>query len=104
MGFTWRSNGDGTSAAVAFDEFAEVVYDDDETLVVNVAQGMLPDRPLEDALVDALALSDARTDTEDALVSVAQAFGLDAHPAGDAAHRAITIAPSAEIGGSDGGS
>jgi hypothetical protein len=96
MDYAWRSNSDGTAAAVACDEFAQVVYDDDDVLVVNVAQGMLPDRLLEDALVDALALTGARLDTEHALVAVATAFGLDAQPQqGLTGRRAITITPAA---------
>ncbi len=97
MDYAWRSNSDGTAAAVACDEFAQVVYEDDEVLVVNVAQGMLPDRLLEDALVDALALTGARLDTEDALRSVADAFGLEAQPQGLAGRRAITITQSASV-------
>ena len=99
MDYAWRSNSDGTAAAIACDEFAEVVYEDDDVLVVNVAHGMLADRQLENALVDALALTGARPETEDALTSVAKSFGLDAQAQGSSGHRAITITPATAAAG-----
>ena len=93
MGYTWRSNGDGTADAVETDAFAEVVYENDQVLVVNVARGMLPDPRLENALVDAIALEEARPGAEEAIGSVARSFGLALHPDSRNGHSAITIAP-----------
>ena len=93
MGYTWRSNDDGTADAVETDPFAEVVYENDQVLTVNVARGMLPDPRLEDALVDALALETIRPDAEEAISSVARSFGLALHEDIREGHRAVTIAP-----------
>ena len=93
MGYTWRSNDDGTADAVETDPFAEVVYENDQTLVVNVARGMLPDPSLENALVDALALETVRPDAEEAISSVARSFGLALHEENRDGHSAMTIAP-----------
>ncbi len=71
MGYAWRSNADGTAEAVECDPFAEVVYENDQVLVVNVARGVLPDLELENALVDALALSEHRPDAEHAIAAAA---------------------------------
>jgi hypothetical protein len=98
MGYTWRSNSDGTADAVETDAFAEVVYENDQVLVVNVARGMLPDPHLENALVDALALEADRPDAEEALSSVARSFGLAFHPDSRDGHSAITIAPAGAYG------
>ena len=94
MGYTWRSNTDGTADAVECEEFAEVVYENDQVLVVNVASGMLPHRGLEDALVDALALHEARHGAQHAIGTVADAFGLEVHPQGDDGYLALTVGPA----------
>lgn len=94
MGYTLRSNGDGTADAVETDPFAEVVYENDQVLVVNLARGMLPNPDLENALVDALALEGLRTDAEAAITSVAGMFGLVSHPDSTGDQSAITIAPA----------
>jgi hypothetical protein len=96
MGFAWHSNADGTAEAVEYDPFAEVVYENDQVLVVNVARGVLPDVELENALVDALALSEHRPDAEHAIAAAADALGFDMHPRDDSTQRALTIAPSEE--------
>ncbi len=93
MGYTWRSNDDGTADAVETDPFAEVVYENDQTLVLKVARGMLPDPNLENALVDALALETVRPDAEEAISSVARSFGLALHEDIREGHSAVTIAP-----------
>jgi hypothetical protein len=80
MGYTWRANDDGTADAVEWDEFAEVVYEDSEVLVVSVARSVTLDPELEDALVDVLAVHDARHGAEEAIANVASAFGLQVHP------------------------
>jgi hypothetical protein len=95
MGYTWRSNSDGTADAVECDEFAEVVYDDDRSLVVNVARSVTRDPHMEDALVDALAINERRQAAELAVYSVAQAYGLDVHPDGPDGQRALTLTPPA---------
>ena len=96
MGYTWRSNGDGTVDAVECDEFAEVVYDGDRTLVVHVARS-ISDPHLENALVDALAVNEYQQAAELAIVSVARAYGLDVHPDGPDGQRALTLAPPGEM-------
>jgi hypothetical protein len=95
MGYAWRSNGDGTVDAVECDEFAEVVYDDDRTLLVNVARSVALKPHLEDALVDALAINEDRQGAEFAIVSLARAHGLDVHPEGPDGQRALTLTPPA---------
>ena len=97
MGYAWRSNADGTAEAVEIDPFAEVVYENDQVLVVNVARGMLLDAELENALVDALALTEHRPDAEDAIAALADAFGLDVHPRDDTTQHALTIAPGESV-------
>jgi hypothetical protein len=95
MGYTWRHNGDGTTDAVETDELVEVVYDDDETLVVHIARSLASDGHLEAALVDAVARQEQRSSAEREIASVADAFGLDVHEAGDEAQRTVTLAPPA---------
>jgi hypothetical protein len=95
MGYTWRHNGDGTTDAVETDELVEVVYEDNETLVVHLARSLASDDRLEAALVDAVARQDQRSSAEREIASVADNFGLDIHEDGDAARRAVTIAPRA---------
>jgi hypothetical protein len=91
----WRHNGDGTSDALETDELAEVVYDDDETLVVHLACSLASDDRLEAALVDAVARQEQRSSAEREIASVADAFGLEVHEDGNDAQRTVTIAPRA---------
>lgn len=93
MGYTWRHNGDGTTEAVETDELVEVVYEDDEILVVHIARSLASDDRLEAALVDAVARQEQRSSAEREIASVADAFGLDVHEDGDDAQRTVTIAP-----------
>jgi hypothetical protein len=93
MGYSWRSNGDGTAEAVECEEFAEVVYEDDGVLIVNVARSVTRDQHLENALVDALAIHDRRHGAEMAISMVAEEFGLDVRPEGPDEQRAMTLAP-----------
>ena len=93
MGFTWQSNGDDSVDAVECDEFAQVVYEDDQVLVVHVARSMPPDRQFEDALVDVLAIHERRHAAEEAIASLADEFGLTVLPTGPDGQRALTLAP-----------
>lgn len=93
MGFTRRSNGDGTAKAVECEEFAEVIYEDATVLVVNLATGIAGDGELTDALMDAIATNHQRDGAETAIATLAEAFGVDVRAADGAEQRALTIAP-----------
>lgn len=93
MGLTWRTLADGTADAVEWDAFAEVVYEDDEILALNVARGMAVDGELEDDLVDTLARSGRRDSAQAAITLIAAAHGLDVYPDETGSQLAMTLAP-----------
>jgi hypothetical protein len=95
MGFTWRSNGDGTAEAVETEAFAEVIYEDATILVVNVATNIVLEDDLANALMDAIATSEQRHEAESAIAALARSFGMDVHPVDGVDQRALTIAPAA---------
>jgi hypothetical protein len=98
MAYTLRDNGDGTADAVECDEFAEVVYEDNEVLVVNLARSLARDVRLEGALVDALARHGQRHDAELAISLLADDFGIALEPDGRNGHRWLTLAPRIDDG------
>jgi hypothetical protein len=93
MGFTWRSNGDGTAEAVECEAFAEVIYEDASVLVVNLATGIDHDPALTDALMDAIAVSEQRDEAELAIANLATVYGIDVHADEGPDQRALTLAP-----------
>ena len=94
MGIAWRSNGDGTASGLECDPFAEVIYEDNSVLVVNVDTSAMGDGRLTDALMDAITANDQRRETESAIELVAEAHGMVVHPTDARDQRALTIAPS----------
>jgi len=93
MGFVWETR--APAPAVDVESFAEVVYDQDQILVVNVARGLERDRELADALMDVIATRGQRDDAEWAIGHLAGRFGLAMSPAGSRRTRQLTIAPPA---------
>jgi hypothetical protein len=93
MGFSWRSNGDGTATAVDCEAFAEVIYEDASVLVVNLATDMEHDPELADALMDAIAMSEQRDEAELAITNLATVYGVDVHADEGPDQRSLTLAP-----------
>jgi hypothetical protein len=92
MGFVWET---GTPArAVDVESFAEVVYDQDSILVINVARGLERDPVLADALMDVIATRTERDEAEWALGDLAGRFGLAVSPTGSRRTRQVTITPA----------
>ena len=97
MGFTWRSNGDGTAKAVECEAFAEVIYEDASVLLVNLATGIEHDPALTDALMDAIAMNEQRDEAELAITKVATVYGIDVHADEGPDQRALTLAPPVDV-------
>ena len=92
MGISWRTNGDGTALATECQTFAEIVYQDDTILVVNVERSAVTDGALTDALMDAIARSEQRSEAELAIEHLAREFGMHVHPINHRDQRELILA------------
>jgi hypothetical protein len=93
MGYSWRTHGDGTVDAVECDQFVEVVYEDDDVLVIHVARSIAADPQLQNALVDTIDRESHRQGAELAIATLASEFGLEVRPDGEDSQYALTLAP-----------
>jgi hypothetical protein len=96
-----RSNGhdnghrDGPEPTVWVDatEFAEVVYESDEVLVVSVATDLAEDELLSGALMDVIATSEECDTAEAAIENLAGALDLGVRTGHGHGERYVTIMP-----------
>jgi hypothetical protein len=89
-------NGHERTAWVDATEFAEVVYESDEVLVVSVAADLAEDELLTGALMDVIATSEECDTAESAIANLAGALDLDIRTGHGRGERHLTIIPGAE--------
>jgi hypothetical protein len=84
-------NGHEPTVWVDATEFAEVVYESDEVLVVSVANGLAEDELLTGALMDVIATSEECDTAESAIADLAGALDLDVRTGHGRGERHLTI-------------
>jgi hypothetical protein len=88
-------NGHEQAAWVDATEFAEVVYESHDVLVVSVAADLAEDELLTGALMDVIATSEGCGAAESAIANLAGALDLDVRTGHGRGERHLTIIPGA---------
>ena len=86
-------NGHEPTAWIDATEFAEVVYESDEVLVVSVAADLAEDELLAGALMDVIAISEECDTAESAIANLAGSLDLDVRTGQGPSERHLTIIP-----------
>lgn len=87
-----RSNGHEEVVWTTATEFAEVVYETDEVLVVSVAADLAGDELLTGALMDVIATSDRCDTAESAITTLATELKLEVRTGESRGEHHLTIA------------
>lgn len=88
-------NGHEPTAWVDATEFAEVVYESDEVLVVSVAADLAEHEVLTGALMDVIATAEECDTAESAIANLAGSLDLDVRTGQSRGERHLTIIPGA---------